>query len=68
MKINFEISPEELADFLAIFASDTATCIHKHEEAVVQMLLDAKKIKASNENDDDGLIKKPEDLYRGITH
>ena len=72
MKINIELEPTELADFLAMFASDSAACIRRYEEAIAEMLVKAGRIevtqKQGKKNDDEELIKNPEDLYHGYTH
>ena len=72
MKINIELEPAELADFLAVFASNSAACIRRYEEAIAEMLVNTGRIevtqKQGKKNDDKELIKKPEDLYRGYTH
>ena len=70
MKINIELEPGELAEFLAVFASDSVTCMRRHEEALVDMLIKAKRIEvtSTSKEDDDGLVKNPEELYRGYTH
>ena len=69
MKINIELSPNELADFLAVFGVNFTSCLRHNEEALAEMLLKTKKIEVtSKKEEDDGLIKNPEDLYHGYTH
>jgi len=63
MKINFEITSAELAQFLAEFASLSAENRKKAEEMLI-----ANFFTALQQEKDKDLIKKPEDMCHGIIH